>query len=1034
MDTSRISDYRLNNDGSFDIFDYRSKPLFFSFLPGIAGKHGIPIWAFYTNRGQCICSFGIENKQRSIMEYFPANQAAARVELQGFRTFLRVDGAFYEPFASGSPDKVRLRIHLNQLELLSLNEKLGIEVSVVYFIASDCPQAALIRRVSITNVSDQPRQIEAVDGMPQVIPCGISNSQFKTEGNTFCAWADTLRLPTGEAFFGVHQSLIDGAEVTKPEDGYFCAAYVDMESCPLIVDRAIIFEADVSLQKPLGFIRHGMGILQETQYTVNRVPCAFAIANKQLAAGQYVCIDSIFGYADNKKFIHTAAKTLALSFDHMQLKTNELITNILNDVKTRTSKPELDAYISQSYLDNVLRGGMPITFDHCQGRLVHYIFGRKHGDLERDYNEFQLNATYYSQGNGNYRDLCQNRRNDVFFTPEAGLLNIKTFMELIQIDGYNPLSINGYTYRVLSEHIGQLTKYLKDDCMPDTLIKALQNGFDVGWLLRFAEEIRQNLNIEPEDFVKHCMYFAEQRVESEYKAGYWSDHFSYNMDLIENYLAVFPDKLNQLLYEESFRFHHTDIRVRPQSLQFVVTANGVRRYNATVGLPEINADKDQFLKDRSGNVVSVSLYVKLLSLALIKFCCLDPGGMGIEMEAGKPGWNDSLNGLPGMLGSGIPETIELQRIINFLIAAPDSNIKVPCEIGHLITVVDETISQSADSIEQWQCLSSAREAFRGSCYEALSGDEQFIHTSSLKPCLSRMSKVLQAGIAKAQNQYGPLIPTYLSYEMQNYKEDGRIKPQAFEIQRLPDYLEASARLMRGLDREQAKKLHALVKSSALWDDKLKLFKVGDSIQSLTHEIGRARAFPRGWFENESVFLHMTYKYLLGLLESGLYDEFFSEIKTSFVPFFDVERYGRSILENCSFIASSVNPDPKTHGRGYIARLSGATAEVLSMWNIMMTGGTPFTIKNGELCFQLSPKLASWMFDEKGEVSFTMLGQTGFRIINSEQLNTFSKGVFIHSYEILWRDGQVSKSQKVKGQSALRIRNQEAKQVLVYIES
>jgi len=37
--------------------------------------------------------------------------------------------------------------------------------------------------------------------------------------------------------------------------------------------------------------------------------------------------------------------------------------------------------------------------------------------------------------------------------------------------------------------------------------------------------------------------------------------------------------------------------------------------------------------------------------------------MGIEMEAGKPGWYDALNGLPGLFGSSVGETAELIRLI-----------------------------------------------------------------------------------------------------------------------------------------------------------------------------------------------------------------------------------------------------------------------------------------------------------------------------------------------------------------------------------
>ena len=61
-----------------------------------------------------------------------------------------------------------------------------------------------------------------------------------------------------------------------------------------------------------------------------------------------------------------------------------------------------------------------------------------------------------------------------------------------------------------------------------------------------------------------------------------------------------------------------------------------------------------------------TLFAKLLCLALIKFATLDPLGMGIEMEAERPGWYDALNGLPGLFGSSMPETYELARLLDFL--------------------------------------------------------------------------------------------------------------------------------------------------------------------------------------------------------------------------------------------------------------------------------------------------------------------------------------------------------------------------------
>ena len=43
---------------SFDRF----KPMA-SFLPGVAGVWGVPMWAFYVNRGQGVATFGVQNKE-----------------------------------------------------------------------------------------------------------------------------------------------------------------------------------------------------------------------------------------------------------------------------------------------------------------------------------------------------------------------------------------------------------------------------------------------------------------------------------------------------------------------------------------------------------------------------------------------------------------------------------------------------------------------------------------------------------------------------------------------------------------------------------------------------------------------------------------------------------------------------------------------------------------------------------------------------------------------------------------------------------
>ena len=47
------------------------------------------------------------------------------------------------------------------------------------------------------------------------------------------------------------------------------------------------------------------------------------------------------------------------------------------------SNKAFDDYTRYNYMDNVLRGGKPISLP---GGHTFYVYSRKHGDLERDYN------------------------------------------------------------------------------------------------------------------------------------------------------------------------------------------------------------------------------------------------------------------------------------------------------------------------------------------------------------------------------------------------------------------------------------------------------------------------------------------------------------------------------------------------------------------------------------------------------------------------------------------------------------------------
>src|SRR5581483_5541391 len=111
-------------DNTFIIENYNQARPFSSFLPGIAGEFGKPMWVFYVNRGQCISSFGVRNKNNAMLEFRPANQAYMATPLVGFRTFIRIRKGktwhFYEPFRlhaeADSRQIMRVRPHEMELE------------------------------------------------------------------------------------------------------------------------------------------------------------------------------------------------------------------------------------------------------------------------------------------------------------------------------------------------------------------------------------------------------------------------------------------------------------------------------------------------------------------------------------------------------------------------------------------------------------------------------------------------------------------------------------------------------------------------------------------------------------------------------------------------------------------------------------------------------------------------------------------------------------------------------------------------------
>lgn len=1034
---------------NFTIKNYGKESTFTSFLPGISGIYGIPIWCYYVNRGQGVTSFGVEDKDHAIMEFDPAHQAYQNVKRTGFRTFLKKDGKYIEPF-SDENKKHNMIISMNSFKIEEIDEVNKIKTNVTYFNLPGEKVGALVRKVTIKNSSSNKANIEILDGMPAIVPYGVDMDSIKSMGQTIKAWMQVEDVEKDLPYYRVRVSTTDTADVAQVEGGNFSfAVLADGTRLKPIVDPEIVFSYDTTLTKAVRFEEEGIeGLYKQKQVTQNQFPSSFYGARCELEAQEEVTIYEVIGQVASKDILNSlmAESKDEIYFENKKKEADSLTNDLSSVIKTKTASEDFNAYCEYTYLDNMLRGGYPIKLGKNK---VFYVYSRKHGDPERDYNYFTVAAEFFTQGNGNFRDINQNRRCDVFFAPFVANENIKMFYGLIQLDGYNPLAIEKITYAVDKDDATELIKNLSKE-KKEILLDYICKPFTPGSLYKKLK-VGLDDSTEVSILFNKIIDIAKNQVNSSFGEGYWSDHWTYNLDLIENYLEIYPEKEEELLFEKEYTYFLSQININPRHKRYTKTKNGIRQY-FSLDEDSRRETSEKLVRDNygKGEIVKSTLLEKLILLCATKFSALDAYGMGIEMEGGKPGWYDALNGLPGIFGSSMAETYELARNLDFTIKMLR---KYPCHISILedlsefiedISMVVEEEKESLFSdievISFWNKVNNAKEKYRKNVYSGISGDRVSVDGKELSDILENFYHVVKKGIEKACSLENGICPTYFAYEVTDYEEleDG-IMPKHFEIIKMPLFLEGPVNYFKlDSDKEDKQSLYKNIKSSDLYDEKLSMYKVNASLSDASYEIGRAKAFTPGWLENESIWMHMEYKYLLELLKSGLYKEFFNDFHKAAVPFLDPKVYGRSIYENSSFIASSKNPNKNYHGKGFVARLSGSTIEFVNMWKIMMFGQKPFYIEDGELALRFEPSIPSYLIGDSHNISTTFLGMTDINYILSKEkpaMNELVPGNYeITHMECVDKQGKQKTigDSHIKGELAADIRKGKISKINVYI--
>lgn len=190
--------------------------------------------------------------------------------------------------------------------------------------------------------------------------------------------------------------------------------------------------------------------------------------------------------------------------------------------------------------------------------------------------------------------------------PKVSDFNVRMFLSFVQADGFNPLIVASTNFKALD--VSSLIEKLQISA--ESVVKArtlLSKPFRIGQLFKDMKDAKVTSSLSKEEQLQIIMTASKQEFAGLYSQnGYWADHWTYTLDLVENFLAVYPDQEERMLYDSvPLPFFMSPAIVKPRSERYVVvnittsntTETAVRVYSAVAvkGDPTYPAERTEAL-------------------------------------------------------------------------------------------------------------------------------------------------------------------------------------------------------------------------------------------------------------------------------------------------------------------------------------------------------------------------------------------------------------------------------------------------------
>ncbi len=646
----------------YHIAHYDQMPPFFMSLVS-----GADHWLFISSTGGLTA--GRTNADFALFPYETEDKISAHHEQAGSKTVLRVGRHgrvhLWQPFSAHDANPYHIERHLyknipgNKLIFTEINHDLGLTLHLTWRTGD---RFGFIRTVWLENHSDQPCQIDLLDGLQNLLPYGATNALQTTMSSLLHAYKRSeLDRETGLGIFALSATLTDRAE---PSESLMAtvAWQVGLDNPTHLLcteqvrafsrGRALTPEQDICGQPGAYLVNSAFPLLpgqnrrwhivadvNQDSPAITRLACLLRQDRQQIEQQLEADIDrntetlvryvaAADGLQQTAQPTSTAHHFANVMFNVMRggIPANGYLVeqhDLLNFLHQRsraivtTQTDWLAALPSQLSISDLVEraaaAGNPDLIRLCYEYLP-LTFSRRHGDPSRPWNHFSINLKQADGSprldyQGNWRDIFQNWEPLMLAFPDYVDGVIAKFLNATTADGYNP-------YRVTRDGIE--------------------------WEVPEPHNPWANI-------------------------GYWSDHqIIYLQKLLEIAEQSNPGVLDRLGHRPIFATANVPYRLKPYADMLTDWSNTITfdwEAERAIAAAAPQGSDARLHRNAQGEVIHVTLMEKLLTLLLAKLTNLIPDG-GIWMNTQRPEWNDANNALVGK-GVSVVTAAYLRRFIAF---------------------------------------------------------------------------------------------------------------------------------------------------------------------------------------------------------------------------------------------------------------------------------------------------------------------------------------------------------------------------------